>query len=202
MNQTFSWIMSTATNHDVLVYGLIAILACAEGPIVSLILGVLLRFDYLYFLPSYGALIVGDMIGDTAWYFIGRAYGHRFISRFGRAFNITEERIEQMTRVFYKYKKRVLFISKVSNGFGLSLITLMTAGMIRIPFMSYLGVNFLGQFIWTGTLLAVGYFFSNAFISINNWVGRASLAVGLVAALFIGYRYWKSLKYRAEHLDV
>ena len=196
------WTIGFALDHNLLIYFLIIILACAEGPILSVVFGVLLRLGYLHFIPIYACLMLGDLIGDGIWYRIGRVYGHGFIARWGKYFDVTEEKVGKMTRLFHKYKHAVLFISKISNGFGFSLVTLMTAGVVRIPFGEYLSVNLLGQFVWTGILLAVGYFFSSAYIQVNNWAGRISLIVGIVLVCFALFRYVQYLRKRAEEIEI
>ena len=195
------WLISIATNHDFLVYLIVVILSCLEGPFLSLLAGVLLNVGYFSFFPLYFALMLGDLIGDVVWYYIGHHFGHRFIKRFGKYFHITEEGITKMTEVFHKHKYPILFISKATNGFGFALATLVTAGMIKIPFGKYLTINVVGQFVWTGFLLTVGYFFGNWYIRVNNILGRMFI-VGIFAIIFVAFmRYKKYLQTRANKLD-
>jgi membrane protein DedA with SNARE-associated domain len=195
-----NWIINYGVVHDYLVYVVIAIIACAEGPWISLILGVALRFGFLYFWPIYMALMIGDLVGDVIWYYIGRRYGHSFIGKHGKRFNITEAGVERLTRLFHKHKHVVLFLSKISNGMGFALVTLMTAGMIRIPFGRYVLVNAIGQLVWTGLLIGVGFFFSNLYITVDNIIGKISITAVIIIVVFLGYRYYKYLKNKAVNL--
>ena len=197
-----TWIIGFATNHDVLIYGLIIILACAEGPILSMLFGVLISLGYFHFLPIYAALMAGDLIGDVVWYYIGYHFAHPFIRRFGKYFGLTEESVARMARAFHKYKHSILFISKISNGLGLALVTLMTAGMVRIPFWKYLGVNALGQLIWSAALIGVGFFFSNLYIQIDNVLGRISIIAVCILFLVAAVRYQRYLRKKADSLDI
>jgi membrane protein DedA with SNARE-associated domain len=196
-----NWIVAFALNHDTLIYLLIIVVAFFQGPLLAVTFGILLSFGYLHVLPIYAALMVGDLIGDTIWYHVGRAYGHKFIARWGRYVGVTDASVARMTRLFHHYRNAVLFISKITNGFGFAILTLVTAGMVGIPFGMYLFVNLLGQFIWTGVMLATGYYFSNAFIVVDNWNGRITLAVGLCILLFVLYRYWQYIKVKASNFD-
>jgi membrane-associated protein len=195
------WISDVSTNHNVLVYGLIVVMACAEGPILSMILGVLIRLGCVDFLPAYAALMAGDLIGDVVWYWIGYHFGHRFVGRYGKYFGVTEEGVAKLTRLFHRYKYRILFLSKISNGVGLSLVTLTTAAMVRIPFKIYMLVNLLGQLVWTGFLLGVGYFFSNLYVEINNVFGRVSIVIVAVVILAALSRCQKTLWRKTENLE-
>ena len=105
-----------------------------------------------------------------------------------------------MTHLFHKHKHTVLFLSKISNGLGLALVTLTTAGMIKIPFGRYILVNVLGQFIWTGFLIGAGFFFSNLYIVVDNILGKISITAAIVVIVFLGYRYFKTLKAKAQNL--
>lgn len=199
--QTAQWIIAYGSIHNYLVYGVIIALACAEGPWLSLILGVLIRLGFFLFWPVYAALMAGDLIGDVVWYHIGRKYGHGFIARHGARFGITEGGVERMSGLFHKHKDWVLFVSKISNGFGLALVTLMTAGMVRIPFWRYMLINFIGQFIWTGLLVGIGYFFSHMYLTVNNLLGRMALIAFTVLAAAAVWRLWRTMKEKAGEFD-
>jgi membrane protein DedA with SNARE-associated domain len=196
------WLINVGTQHTILVYGLIVILACAEGPILSMLFGVILRFGYFQFWPIYACLMVGDLIGDTAWYYIGRQFGYRFVKRFGKYFDIDEHKIAKVTAIFHHYKHRILFISKLTNGFGFALVTLMTAGLVRVPFWKYIGINVAGQFVWTGLLLAVGYFFGNLYTTVNDFFGYASITAGAVVVFLAFWQYRKYLTRKAETMKL
>ena len=196
----FQWIMTFGLTHEYLVYAMITFLACAEGPWLSLILGVFIRLGDFSFFPVYMCLMLGDLIGDAGWYFMGRRYGNLFVARYGKYFKVTASGVERMTRLFHCYKHSVLFLSKISNGFGFAIVTLMTAGMVRIPFGRFIVINLLGQFIWTGLLLGIGYFFSHLFITVNSVLGRMSLVAAAVVLATMGYRFWKYLRGRIEQL--
>jgi membrane-associated protein len=183
------FLIKLSTEHAFWVYLIIILTASAEGPILSILGGVLVRFGYFPFVPLYAAVMFGDLLGDTAWYWIGRKFGHGFIRKFGKYVSITEERVHKVLRIFHKYSTRILIISKITNGFGLSLATLITAGMAKIPFIQYLAFNLIGQFVWSGMLIGVGYYFSHLYTQIDGVLGKASV-VGLflvLIALFIGF---------------
>jgi membrane-associated protein len=194
------WILSFGANHEYFVYVMIVFLACAEGPWLSLILGVLIRLGDFGFFPVYISLMLGDLIGDAVWYYIGQRYGDRFVAKYGKYFKVTAGGVERMTRLYHHYKHSVLFLSKISNGFGFALVTLMTAGMVRIPFGRYMLVNLLGQVVWTGLLLGTGYFFTHLYLTVNTVLGRVSLVAATVVLATVGYRFWKYMRGRFEQL--
>ncbi|MEI6304559.1 MAG: DedA family protein [Candidatus Taylorbacteria bacterium] len=186
-----TWLLHFSTDHSVLIYFAIIVLACAEGPILSIFFGALIKIGAFPFLPVYAALMAGDLIGDIVWYEIGRHGASRFVYRFGKYFNLTPERIEKATKIFHKYHGKILIVSKVTNGFGLALVTLMVAGMVRIPFVKYLLINLVGQFFWTGILLASGYFLGDMYMKFDSIFGKVSVVVIFVIILLALNEYRK-----------
>jgi membrane protein DedA with SNARE-associated domain len=198
------FLLTLSANHIYLVYFLIIILACAEGPMLSVLCGILIKAGLFDFLPVYFALMFGDLIGDTIWYEIGRHLGHPFIARFGKYFGITEEKVTRATEIFHKHKNRILLISKITNGFGLALVTLVTAGMVRIPFGRYITLNLIGQFVWTGILISAGYFFGNFYAQIERFMGKANAVIIVAVAaviVFYLYKYIRTAILQRTHLE-
>lgn len=171
-------------------YPIILPLAVVEGPVVMLLSGILIRAGLFDFWPVYLLLLIGDLIGDVGWYWVGRHGGRRFIEKYGGLVSVTNERIEQVERFFQTHHTRILFISKITMGFGFAIATLMAAGASRIPFRKYLLINFIGGFIWTGILIAIGYFLGNFYVTIDRdlrWMFILSvIVIGLAAAYGFG----------------
>jgi len=158
--------------------------------------GILLRLGFFYFLPIYLSLMLGDFAADIAWYWIGFYSGRSFVERFGKYFSLTPEVVERVEFFFHKHQDKILFISKITMGFGFAMATLLTAGIVKIPFKRYVLFNFLGGFIWTGILLGTGYFFGNLYSSINKGfkvVFLIGLTVLVIGALYGGSRYFKTI---------
>jgi membrane-associated protein len=174
------FLINLSVHHEILIYAFIVVFACAEGPFLSMIFGVLIRLGYFDFWPVYLALMAGDLIGDVGWYYVGHHFGHRFIKRWGKYFHVTESGVEKVTKIFHDHKHKILFISKITNGLGFALATLITAGIVRIPFRRYLTINLIGQFVWSGFLIGVGYFFSHLYITVDFILGKM-----FIIALFI-----------------
>ncbi len=177
-------------------YVLAFFLAIVEGPMVMVASGILLRLRFFYFLPIYLCLMLGDFVADLAWYGVGYYGGRGFVERFGKYFSLTPEVLEKIEHFFKKHQDKILFISKITMGFGFALATLVTAGLVRINFKKYALFNFLGGFIWTGILVGLGYFFGNLYALLNKGF-KAVFIIGLVvfmlALLYGGGRYFKTL---------
>ena len=192
------YILSLATAHPYQVYAVIAFLALVEGPIISMICGALLSLGELSFLPVYLTLMAGDAIGDAIWYYLGHRFGYNFVKRFGKYFGITEARIEKVKSGFHEHKNKILFASKVTNGLGLSAVVLFAAGLSKIPFDRFMAINILGQPIWSGMLIAIGYWLGNLYIQINNIMGRVGIVIIFIVIVIALTNYGKYILRKTE----
>ncbi len=162
--------------------------------------GFLYRLGQFELLPLYLTLMAGDFVADVGWYAIGRFGGWPLVRKFGKFFNITPEIIEKIEKRFKTYQNWILFISKITMGFGFALATLIVAGILRVDFKKYALFNLLGGFVWTATLLTVGYFFANAYTYVPG--SLKLLFIGIII-LFVSLSLWAINRYlvKTEVLD-
>ena len=131
-----------------------------------------------------------------AWYWIGRAWGHRFIARFGKYFSITEEGVAAVEKIFHKHQDWILLLSKVTMGLGFALVTLVTAGIVKIPFRRYIAMNVIGQFVWTGIIISIGYGLGNAYVGVSSVLAKISILAMIVVAFAILFGFSKYVRSR------
>ncbi len=144
-------------------YILLFLGSIVEGPVLMLTSGFFIRLGQLELIPAYFTLMGGDFAADMIWYTVGRHGARKLIDKFGHFFNITPEIIAKIEKRFHTYHARILFISKITMGFGFALATLLVAGMLKVPLKKYALLNLAGGFIWTALLLTLGYFFGNVY---------------------------------------
>lgn len=169
-------------------YPLFFLGAYIEGTVVMLTGGVLLKLGQVQFWQLYASLILGDVLSDMMWYWIGYFGARRLIMRWGYVVNATPAIVAKLERRFHKYHLRILIFSKLTMGFGLAVPILATAGMLRVSFARYCTINILGSFVWVGFVIFVGYNFGNVLQLIPEQFQVASFFV-LIAAFFFGLRY-------------
>lgn len=183
-------------------YLVILPLGVAEGPILSIICGFLIKLGYLGFWGSYLVLILADLIGDVLWYSIGRFGAHKAIKKFGHFVSLDEPTMLKIEKKFKNHQNKALLISKMTGGFGFALVTLTVAGIIKIDFKKYMLLNFVGGFVWTSILIAAGYFFGHLYNSIDH-AFRLAFVVGvalLVGAMLFGMQKYFRQKTLSEKL--
>jgi membrane protein DedA with SNARE-associated domain len=177
-------------------YSLLVPIAFFEGHIISLIVGFSARLGIIN--PFWGGalIVIGNLLGDTALYWLGFHQGKRAIRRWGKYFDLTDSSVEKAREIFHAHKSKILFTSKVTNGFGLAMGILFTAGMTRIPFGIFMAWNVAGECVWTGLLVAAGYFFGHLYVTIDAvvWrIGLVGVAALVIVALMRAQRYFRKI---------
>ena len=173
-------------------YAVVFVLCIVEGPIVMITSGFLYRLGQFYLVPLYFSMVAGDFVADLGWYAVGRFGAWPLINRYGKYFNITPQIIHKIEGRFKTYQNKILFISKITMGFGFALATLIVAGLLRVDFKKYVILNFLGGFIWTAFLLALGYFFGNIYYAV---AGPLKIAFVILAAIVVVVGLWAINRY-------
>ena len=85
-------------------------------------------------------------------------------------------------------------------GLGLPLVPLVFAGMSKVPFRRYITVLCVGQFIWTGALLGIGYFFGDISSRINKDFSLIFVAIFIVVAVLVMHQIKSYLKRKEYNL--
>lgn len=178
-------------------YVLIFIGSFVEGSAVMMTGGLLWHIGTVAFWPAYVALLLGDILADIMWYFVGRHAARSFFHRWGHFINVTPTIIEKVERRFHHYHTKILIISKLTMGFGLAVPILVVAGMMRVPFSSYLTINLVGGIVWILFLMGVGYYFGNVLAYIPHDF-QIALAI---AAPFVFILALRSVTRKLEKVD-
>lgn len=149
-------------------YPIIFLATIVEGPIIMAMAGLIIRLGLASFWPIYITLMAADLTGDTIWYGVGYYFADPLTSKYGKYFGLTPELIVKIKTIFQNHERKILFLSKITFGFGFPLAMLVVAGMSKMSFKKYITSLFFGQFIFTGILISVGYFFGNLYVTINK----------------------------------
>lgn len=164
-----------------------------EGHIVSLIAGFLSHLGYLHPILAGLCIATGNLLGDIALYWLGYHKGEAFIRRKGSYLGITEPLVEKGRILFHKHKGWILMISKLTNGFGFAIAILFSAGVAHIPFRTFMLWNVIGEFLWTGLLISIGYFFGTLYTTVGSLITKVS--IGVVFAVILVFLFIRMKKY-------
>ena len=130
--------------------------------------------------------ILGDIIGDVALYVLGYRFGMGFVRCIGKYMGITEKLVLQMQEYFKKHGGKTIFAVKSTT--GLCWATFTAAGIAKMDFKKFLKNSFYGGIVWSGFLVAMGYFYGYLWRDIKQyieWIGWIIFAVVAVSMITI-----------------
>lgn len=190
--------MISLTTIELLIknYGYIVffILAVIEGPIATIIAAFLASLGFLNVVIVYAVAIAGDLVGDVLYYSIGLAGKKRLVRR-GKFLGITKEKMTSIAKHFETKGGKTIFLGKVTHSLGF--VVLITAGLVGMPMIEFLGYNFLGTIPKSLIFTIVGYYFGHAYQSINTYLDYLGfIAFGLIVLSALAY--WFSYRKKKQ----
>jgi len=174
-------------------YGILFPLCVVEGPITTVIAGFFVSLGYFNFFLVYLIVVAGDIVGDLFYYSIGYWGVRRFAGK-GKFFGIKAERVYKFEKRFNENPGRIMLFGKWTQSIGA--ITLVAAGVSRVPIKTFLKFALIGTFPKSLLLLIIGYYFGQAYRQINNYFFYSALsmfaAFALIAIIYIAVRRFKA----------
>lgn len=157
-----------------------------EGPIVTVIAAMLASLGAFTWPMVLFFSILGDLLGDVFFYAAGRKWGMGFVYHVGKYIGITEGVVLKMEKYFQKHGGKTIFAVKSTT--GLCWATFTAAGIVKMNFKKFLEYSFVGGVVWSGFLVAMGYFYGYLWRSIKqyiSWVGWIIFLVVIVSLIII-----------------
>lgn len=170
-------------------YLVLAVLVAVEGPIATLLGAMAASTGVMKPLPVFIAASVGNLTADTLWYTLGYVGKLEWIIRFGGRLGISREYLEKLEQALHDHAARILFFAKLSV--GPMIPSLIATGLIKVPWRRWFPSVFLGEFIWTGSLLLIGYYGTQVVTKIERGI-EYIIVIGSVA--FLLFLLWLGRK--------
>jgi len=150
------------------------------------------RFDFtlLVLVGTFGCIV-----GNLFWFEIGRRFGYErlrpLVGRWGRWLTLEWRDVEKMHAFFLRYGGITVFIFRFMP-IGRTVISI-PAGLMKMPFWTFVIYTTLGSLVWNVILVGVGYWLGANFDSIEHWI--APIVSGIIVLLVAAYLWrvftWK-----------
>lgn len=180
-------VTAAAVLHFILIYGywLILPLAVVEGPILTVLAGVLVGSGHLDWRWVLALVVIGDLIGDMLYYAVGRwSWGP--LKRLGQRFGLTGHRATRLIERMDHGRVKVLLIGKWTHAIGA--LVLVAAGIVRMPVVQFLLVNLFATLPKSIVFLLIGIYAGQHLPSVSNALIYAPvvlLPVGIIAIVLL-----------------
>ena len=148
--------IATLNSLGVWSYILLAFLVAIEGPIATLLGAVAASAGILNPFLVFIAAGAGNLTSDTLWYTAGLLGKMDWLLRLSQRLGVNPQYLERLEVVLQKHAPVILFVSKLT--ISPMIPALIATGLIRYPWRRWFPYVFLGEMIWTGSLVLIGYF--------------------------------------------
>ena len=162
-------------------------LVVIEGPIVTIIAGVLASLGVLSPIPTYLTVVAADLTGDVLYYSLGRWWLKPVLTKLTRLFKVSMKTIEKVESSLRRNQGKVLFFAKLSHVLGMPIM--LAAGHAKIPISDYLWFNFLATLPKSLIFLSVGYLLGTTITNYNKYLNLTILGILILAFLMFGISY-------------
>lgn len=182
-------------------YGLmlLAPLSILEGPIVTVIASYAARLGYLNIYAVFVVCVLGDLIGDSALYWIGRSGESWVPLKWRKRLWMDEARTTRLVQHFRIRGGRTLILGKITHSAGF--LVLLAAGAAKMSFNKFILFNTLGTLPKTAFFCIIGYTIGHAYTSIDGYIGRVSLILLIViSAAALGWLLHKREQHSEDRL--
>ncbi len=147
-------------------YVVLALLVMIEGPIATL-LGAgaasagLLRPEWVFVAAG-----SGNLAGDALWYSLGRLGKTEWLLRHGRWLGLTRPELERMESAVRAQAPKIILIAKLTLVFAIP--ALVATGIARVRWRRWFPVDIFAECVWSGTLVAGGYYASGYMLRLHH----------------------------------
>ncbi len=136
-------------------YFLLALLVAVEGPAATLVAAWASSNNLLNPVVVFFAASTGNLLADILWYSLGYLGKLEWLERLGSLVGLRQSTVRRLETTIESNAPRLIFIAKLTLGFVIPV--LFATGMARVPLRRWLPVLLIGETIWTGALVVLGF---------------------------------------------
>ncbi len=146
--------------------------------------------------PLYLVGIGSAVTGDCCGFLFGRTGGQRLFERLAQRFTFVRVRYERLQAFFKTHGSKAVFMARFVA--GARFLAGPMAGAAGMSFLSFLGWNVSGAFIWCSLIITIGYLVGDELEWAAHVVHTASHWVALVVFLLLA-GFWFFWRERQQH---
>jgi membrane protein DedA with SNARE-associated domain len=148
-----------------------------------------LRLGWIIVVATMAATL-GDNLGFAVGYYGGRP----LVARYQAFFRIQNKTLARGESLFARFGAATVFFARFV--FGMRIIAGPLAGVLRMPWRTFLVFNFLGAALWVTAVSSAGFLFGQHWGRLMRDLKRFDLAVAILAVLALGFWWWRSRRER------
>jgi membrane protein DedA with SNARE-associated domain len=178
-------------------YFILAILVAVEGPFATLLGAAAASAGLMRPWLVFFSAAAGNLTADTLWYTLGKAGKLEWGKRFGRRLGLQPDILARLEQGMHDHAAKILFMAKLTASFMIP--ALITAGLVKIPWRKWFPALFAGEMVWTGSLVLIGFYATEAIKRVQQTLEYFMLVLPVVFILFM---VWLGRRFLRQGLKV
>ena len=148
--------------------GLLTALESTAFPVVIPVETVIIPMGYYAYLGTKSLPLlmlcctIGIVVGCLINYWFARCLGRTFIYKHSHLLHINVEKLQKLERKFLSHGRLLMFVGRFIPIPAFKHIITIPAGMAKMPIPQFVFYNALGGFIFSTSMLLIGYFFGGS----------------------------------------
>jgi membrane protein DedA with SNARE-associated domain len=164
-------------------YILLAALVAVEGPIATLLGAAAASAGLMRPAVVFCAAVAGNLTADSLWYLAGYTGKIETALHLGKVLGLKRRYVDRLTDAMRHHGVKILFFAKLTAAFMIP--SLIAAGLVRLPWKRWFPVLLAGETIWTGLLVLIGYYTTEAIKVVSADVSFVILGISILFLVFI-----------------
>lgn len=153
--------------------------------------GALVGLEHLDLIPAVLATITAAVLGDLAWYGLGRSRGVGILRTLCRMAIEPDHCVNSTAGTFQRWGEKVLVVAKFLP--GLSTLAPPMAGMTGVAVHRFVALDAIGSGLWVAVYGGLGWLLREQLEELIAWVegaGATLVQIGVVViGIHLGYRF-------------
>ena len=144
-------------------------------------------------------IVIATMVttlGGSLGFALGYHGGRSLLGRYRAIFRIQGVTLDRGEGMFVRYGAFAVFFARFV--FGIRVIAGPMAGVLRMPWRTFLLFNFLGAALWVTAISSVGYLFGQHWERLAQAVKRFDTGVAVLVLLTAAFLWWRSRRESRE----
>ena len=177
------WISGQIPEWGIWSYLVLALVVAVEGPVATLLGAAAASAGVMRPIPVFIAAALGNLTADTLWYLVGKLGKMEWFFKIGERFGLSRQHMQRLQQNMRDHAVKILFFAKLSM--SLMIPSLLAAGLIKAPWRRWFPAVFGGEIIWTGALVLIGYYATEAIKRIEQGLEYLLLAGTIAFVIFM-----------------
>src|SRR6202140_1560424 len=131
---------------------------------------------------------IAATLGDNLGFALGYHGGRPLLVRYQALFRIQQCTLERGEKLFARYGAVTIFFARFV--FGVRIIAGPMAGVLRMPWRTFMVYNFLGAALWVTVISTAGYLFGQHWEGLAREVKLFDIGLAILLLVAAAMRWW------------